>query len=161
MRLQTPCGPHPLHRVLGHPDPPRHRPARPVRLPVRRGICCLLNDLVDLVLLPNTSWITTTPGHGPGPLGSETYACTGPFAVGIAISVIADQHSLPWWGRVGSDDQCSAQRYRYQRCCRTRPTWDGYPRDRRLRTTPLPHLARTWPNPGKGIWPARPPPSPD
>src|SRR5664279_2933920 len=65
-------------------------------------------------LMPNTSWMTTTPGHGPGPLGSQTYACIGPFAVGIAISVIADQHSLPWWGRVGFDDQCSAQRYRYR-----------------------------------------------
>ena len=32
MRLQSPRRPDPLHRILRHPDPLRHRPARPMRL---------------------------------------------------------------------------------------------------------------------------------
>ena len=54
-------GPDPLHRLRGHPHLLGHRPARPVRLTLGRGIPCQLDDLVDLGLRDRCLPATTLP----------------------------------------------------------------------------------------------------
>src|SRR6516225_10988810 len=56
MRLETTRGPHPLHGVLGDARLLGHRPATPMRLTVRSGIPCQIQDVIDLRL--RNGWLS-------------------------------------------------------------------------------------------------------